>query len=82
MGICICKSLHSSGVCCPYIWCHEKLLDNVCSVEVYLYALFVASPLELLSQTLYVGYHHGDIFVFVVGGGDIGVVVVRMLFFC
>ena len=59
-------------------WCHEKLLDGVCSLEMYLYALFVAHPLELLSQSLYVGYHHGDVSVFVVVGGDNGVMVVEL----
>ena len=32
----------------------------------YLYALFVSSPLELLSQPLYICYHHGDVSLFVV----------------
>ena len=63
-------------------WCHEKLLDGLCSFEMYLYALFIASPLELLSQPLYVGYHHGDVSVLVVVGGDNGVVVAGVLFFC
>ena len=64
------------------LWCHEKLLDGVSSLEMYLDALFVASPLELLSQSLYVGYHHGDVSVFVVVSGDSGVVVVGVLNFC
>ena len=44
--------------------------------------MFNASPLELLSQPMYVGYHHGDVSVFVVVGGDTGVVVVGVLFSC
>ena len=59
-------------------WCHEKLLDGVGSLEMNLYTLFTASPLEL-SQPMYVGYHHGDVFVFVMVGGA---VFVGVLFCC
>ena len=63
-------------------WCHEKLLDGVGSLEMNLYALFIASPLELLSQPMHVGYHNGDDFMFVMVDGNTGVVVVGMLLFC
>ena len=47
-----------------------------------LYALCIASPLELFSEHMYVGYHNGDVFVFVVVGGGTGVVTVGVLYFC
>ena len=58
------------------------MLNGVGSLEVNLYALFIASPPELSSQPMNVGYQHGNVFVFVVVVGGTGVVAIGMLFFC
>ena len=38
------------------------MFDCVCAFEMYLYALFVACPFNLFSQSLNVWYNYGDVF--------------------